>query len=75
MSETGMTENQMYRFTMGSVLDPLVVANKGAPRKNYNSSTKTTRMDSGLKHIMRHMTISAVIVTKGVIIRESVHWE
>jgi hypothetical protein len=36
---------------------------------------KTTRMDLGLKHIMRHMTISAVIVTKGVIIRESVHWE
>jgi hypothetical protein len=30
-------------------------------------------MDLGLKHIMRHVTIIAVLATEGVIIRESVH--
>jgi hypothetical protein len=53
MSETGMTENQMYRFTMGSVRDPLV-ANKGAPRKNYNSSTKNNK--DGLRIKAYHET-------------------
>jgi hypothetical protein len=54
MSENEITENQMYRFTIGSVLDPLVVANKGAPRKNDNSSTKKNK--DGLRIKAYHET-------------------
>ena len=34
------SDNKTFHFTMGSVLDPLIVANKGAPRKDSKVTTK-----------------------------------
>ncbi|CAO2191786.1 unnamed protein product, partial [Urochloa humidicola] len=38
-SDCRVADNQAYKFTKGLVLDPLVVVNKGAPRKNAKGST------------------------------------
>lgn len=47
--EFQMSDKQTYKFTMGSVLDPLVVANEGAPKKNSKATGKGNKDGQRIK--------------------------